>query len=453
MCPHPATHLPPSPPGPALRDGQPGLGAGPVRAGPGHRRLCVLGLPASRGTQLDCAMFNRAASNRAACALADRLACTCLQGGGCPKRAQGALGGCTSASCRLLLAVRTAGPLLCPALAPIPLPRRAWCNVPEHLLLPPARRCTSCQLSLAVRTAWALFTDPTPTPCCSPPAPQMHTLRDGQRVRTLRALAEEVWGRRGRRWIMGLQLTDMVRRRRCRQCLLPAVLCKPTWRPCMHRRCYCVQQLRDAAYRQCACGRAFAIRSLRVAPSWASSVAGVQCRPPSCFSAPMTQLCMHALLQVGGVLIYTVVGGASLASIGCWGDNGAQCMAALTRSACSWKKACMAGSSGACSGQQLGAVAAFSMQPCPPPAMYSACASHAFCLSAGAACDSQEDIVPWTLCFAAAMVAVSQVCLVAGQKRAAASWLQLYGGATQWYRNAAQPPYVAVPTDDPHPAP
>lgn len=42
-------------------------------------------------------------------------------------------------------------------------------------------------------------------------APQLHTLRDGRRVRTLRALGEEVWGRRGRRWIMALQLTDMVR--------------------------------------------------------------------------------------------------------------------------------------------------------------------------------------------------------------------------------------------------
>ena len=42
------------------------------------------------------------------------------------------------------------------------------------------------------------------------PRPQLHTLRDGRRVRTLRALGDEVWGRRGRRWLMALQLTDMV---------------------------------------------------------------------------------------------------------------------------------------------------------------------------------------------------------------------------------------------------
>lgn len=90
---------------------------------------------------------------------------------------------------------------------------------------------------------------------------ELHTLRDGRRVRTLRALGEEVWGRRGRRWIMALQLTDMV----------------------------------------------------------------------------------------GGVLIYTVVGGASLAAIagGCWRGN-------------------------------------------------------------GATCDSQDSLLPWTLCFSAAVVALSQ---------------------------------------------
>lgn len=38
---------------------------------------------------------------------------------------------------------------------------------------------------------------------------QLHTLRDGRRVRTLRALGEEIWGKRGRRWIVTLQLIDM----------------------------------------------------------------------------------------------------------------------------------------------------------------------------------------------------------------------------------------------------
>lgn len=39
---------------------------------------------------------------------------------------------------------------------------------------------------------------------------QLHTLHDGRRVRTLRALGEEIWGKRGRRWIVTLQLIDMV---------------------------------------------------------------------------------------------------------------------------------------------------------------------------------------------------------------------------------------------------
>lgn len=39
---------------------------------------------------------------------------------------------------------------------------------------------------------------------------ELHTLRDGRRVRTLRALGEEIWGKRGRRWIVTLQLIDMV---------------------------------------------------------------------------------------------------------------------------------------------------------------------------------------------------------------------------------------------------
>ncbi|KAI7842476.1 hypothetical protein COHA_003830 [Chlorella ohadii] len=38
---------------------------------------------------------------------------------------------------------------------------------------------------------------------------ELHTLRDGRRVRTLRALGEEIWGKRGRRWIVTLQLIDM----------------------------------------------------------------------------------------------------------------------------------------------------------------------------------------------------------------------------------------------------
>jgi hypothetical protein len=40
---------------------------------------------------------------------------------------------------------------------------------------------------------------------------QLHTLRDGRRVRTLRGLAQEVFGRRGRQIVMGLQMIDMVR--------------------------------------------------------------------------------------------------------------------------------------------------------------------------------------------------------------------------------------------------
>lgn len=38
----------------------------------------------------------------------------------------------------------------------------------------------------------------------------MHTLRDGRRVRTLRALGQEVWGKYGRHVIMTLQMVDMV---------------------------------------------------------------------------------------------------------------------------------------------------------------------------------------------------------------------------------------------------
>ena len=39
---------------------------------------------------------------------------------------------------------------------------------------------------------------------------QLHTLRDGRRVRTLRALGQEIFGRTGRRIISSLQFIDMV---------------------------------------------------------------------------------------------------------------------------------------------------------------------------------------------------------------------------------------------------
>ena len=39
---------------------------------------------------------------------------------------------------------------------------------------------------------------------------QMHTLRNGRRVRTLRGVAEEVFGKLGRKIVLTLQMVDMV---------------------------------------------------------------------------------------------------------------------------------------------------------------------------------------------------------------------------------------------------
>lgn len=61
---------------------------------------------------------------------------------------------------------------------------------------------------------WLPARPATPLSACICPLPsctlQLHTLRDGRRVRTLRALGEEIWGKRGRRWIVTLQIIDMV---------------------------------------------------------------------------------------------------------------------------------------------------------------------------------------------------------------------------------------------------
>ena len=91
------------------------------------------------------------------------------------------------------------------------------------------------------------------------------------------------------------------------------------------------------------------------------------------------------------MLIYTVVGGASLANIagGCWGDNGARRMGGPAL------RFGLTGSLRRCLGAHSPIVLC-SKHSCP----------HVEC--AGAACDSQEALVPWTLCFAAAMVALSQ---------------------------------------------
>lgn len=158
-----------------------------------------------------------------------------------------------------------------------------------------ARASVSIIRSLACRHSQRL-------PATRASTPQLHTLRDGRRVRTLRALGEEVWGRRGRRWIMALQLTDMVR---------PAVaLLQACLAPGLGLACGLGGRL---VWRRCK--RLGVCRGVQTATNLT---------------------CMFAILQVGGVLIYTVVGGASLAAVasGCWRGNGAWRQASLGRWAC-----------------------------------------------------------------------------------------------------------------------